>query len=283
MNYRHIYHAGNFADVLKHVGLVSILLHLRKKEKSFAVIDTHAGRGLYDIGGDEAAKTGEAANGIMRLLDAGALPGVLQSYCGVVRGFGAGNYPGSPLIAAKLLRPQDRLAAIEMHPEEYAALNLALDKQPHARAIEGDGYKELQGLLPPPERRGLVLIDPPYESDDEFLLAARALVAAHRRFATGIYLFWYPLKTRGDADAAAGEVLNAGINDVLRLELDVDAQPAPARVGKGAPLSATGLIVINPPYGFEAEMGAILPFLAEKLAQGPRAKFRLDRLAGEGA
>jgi 23S rRNA (adenine2030-N6)-methyltransferase len=283
MNYRHLYHAGNFADVLKHVGLVSILLHLRKKEKPFAIIDTHAGRGLYDIAGGEATKTSEAANGIMRLLNAGALPGVLLSYCDIVRGFGEQNYPGSPLIAAKLLREADRLAAIEMRPEEYEALASALAKIPRARAIEGDGYKELQSLLPPPERRGLVLIDPPYESDDEFLAAARALVAAHRRFATGIYLFWYPLKARGDADAAAGEVLNAGIRDVLRLELDVDAKPAPARAGKGPPLSATGLIVINPPYGFEAEMGAILPFLAEKLAQGPRAKFRLERLADESA
>lgn len=281
MNYHHIYHAGNFADVLKHAALVSILLHLRKKEKPFAVIDTHAGRGLYDITGAEAAKTDEAKNGILCLLDAGTLPGALENYCGIVHEFGEGYYPGSPLIVAKLLRPQDGLTAIEMQPGEYAALAVALAKQPRTRAVQGDGYKELQRLLPPPERRGLILIDPPYESDDEFVESARALVQAHRRFATGIYLFWYPLKTRGLADAAAGEVLNAGIGDVLRIELDVDVDPATAREGRGPPLSATGLLVINPPFGFETEMSVILPFLKAKLARGPNARFRLERLADE--
>ncbi len=283
MNYRHIYHAGNFADVLKHTALVSILLHLRKKEKAFAVIDTHAGRGLYDIAGGEAAKTDEAKNGILRLLDAGALPGVLGAYCDIVRGFGAGRYPGSPLIAAKLLRPQDRLAAIEMHPEEYAALASALAKFPRTRVVHGDGYRELQNLLPPPERRGLMLIDPPYESDDEFLVAARVLVDAHRRFTIGIYLFWYPLKDAAAAGAAIGEILNAGLGDVLRLELDVGAEQTRERENKGPALSAAGLLAVNAPYGFEREMGVILPFLAEKLARGPRAHFRLERLAGESA
>lgn len=281
MNYRHLYHAGSFADVLKHAGLVSVLLHLHKKEKPFAVIDTHAGSGVYDIAGAEAAKTGEAKDGILRLLAAGALPGVLEAYGDVVRGFGVDAYPGSPLIAAKFLRSHDRLVAIEKHPEEFSVLAATLAKFPRARAIAGDGYKELQVLLPPPERRGLVLIDPPFESDDEFLLAAHALAAAHKRFATGIYMFWYPVKARGDADAAIGEVLNAGVNDVLRIELDVGVKPAPAREGRGAVLSATGLLVINPPFGFETDMSAILPFLTEKLAQGPRPRFRLERLAGE--
>jgi 23S rRNA (adenine2030-N6)-methyltransferase len=283
MNYRHIYHAGNFADVLKHTALTAILLHLRKKEKAFAVIDSHAGRGLYDIAGPEAAKTAEAKNGILRLLDTDALPGVLQAYGEIVRGFGTGHYPGSPLIAAKLLRPQDRLTAIEMQPDECAALASALAKTPPAHAIEGDGYKELPRLLPPPERRGVVLIDPPFETDGEFLAAARALVDAHRRFATGIYLFWHPLKERASADATIGEILNAGVGDALRIELDVDAFSARARENQGPALSATGMLIINAPYGFEGEMGVILPFLAETLAQGPRAHFRLERLAGEAA
>ena len=282
MNYRHIYHAGNFADVLKHAALVAILLHLRKKEKPFAVIDTHAGCGLYDIAGHEAGRTKEAKGGIVRLLAEAVLPGALSSYCDIVRGFGEGNYPGSPLIAAKLLRPQDRLVAIEMHPEEYSELASVLAKVPRTRAIQGDGYRELKSLLPPPERRGLVLMDPSYESDDEFLVAARVLADAHRRFATGIYLFWYPLKTRSLSDAAMAEVLNAGVNDALRIELDVDAG-ASKREGREPPLSATGLLVINPPYGFEEDMSAILPFLAEKLAQGPHPRFRLERLAGEAA
>jgi 23S rRNA (adenine2030-N6)-methyltransferase len=126
MNYRHAYHAGNFADVLKHAALVSVLLHLRKKDAPFAVIDTHGGRGLYDLGGAEAQKTAEAANGILRLLPRDSLPGVLACYCDLVRGFGEGVYPGSPLIAARLLRTKDRLVGIEKHPEEYASLAAAL-------------------------------------------------------------------------------------------------------------------------------------------------------------
>src|ERR1700680_4263370 len=158
MNYRHAYHAGNFADVLKHAALVAILLHLRNKEKPFAVIDTHAGRGLYDIGGSEAKKTGEAADGILRLLPLENLPGVLAPLCDLVRGFGAGVYPGSPLIAAKLLRGQDRLIAGEKHPGEHAALAAALSGETGARAVKADGYSELARLVPPPERRGLVLV-----------------------------------------------------------------------------------------------------------------------------
>ncbi len=136
-------------------------------------------------------------------------------------------------------------------------------------------------MLPPPERRGLILVDPPYESDDEFVTAARALVQAHRRFATGIFLFWYPLKTRGLADAAAGEVLNAGISDVLRVELDVDVEPATAREGRGPPLSATGLLVINPPLWFRNRDERDLAVPEKKLARGPGARFRLERLAEE--
>jgi len=280
MNYQHIYHAGNFADVLKHTALLIVLLHLRKKERPFAVIDTHAGRGLYEIAGREAARTKEAERGIARLVDRTDLPGALSIYRDTVRAF-APDYPGSPLIAAKLLRRQDRLVAIEKHPEEFEALQAALKIFARTRGLQGDGYHELKSLLPPPERRGLVLIDPPYESDDEFIVAARSLADAYRRFATGIYLFWYPLKTRQLADAAAGELMNAGVKDILRIELDVDVDPSPAREGRGAPLSATGLLVVNAPYGFEDEMNAVLPFLAKALAQGPNPRFRLERLAGE--
>ena len=163
MNYRHAFHAGNFADVLKHAALVAVLLHLRKKETPFAVIDTHGGRGLYDIASAQAARTGEAQDGILRLLDEKDLPGVLAPYCDIVRNFGTGAYPGSPLIAAKLLRLQDRLVAIEKHPEEFAALAASLKGAAKARAVEGDGYRELKRLMPPPERRGVVLIDPPFE------------------------------------------------------------------------------------------------------------------------
>ena len=262
MNYRHAFHAGNFADCLKHAALVAVLLHLRKKQAPFAVIDTHGGRGLYNIGGVEAKKTGEAQTGITRLLVQDRLPGVLDAYCELVRGFGADSYPGSPLIAAKLIRSQDRLVAIEKHPEDHAALAASLAGNARARIIAGDYRRELPQLLPPGERRGVVLIDPPYEAPDEFAEATRALIAAQARFATGIFLLWYPAKERPLVAASAGELLNAGIGSLLKVELDVGAPNEATR------LFAAGLLVVNPPYGFGDEMRSILPFLARILGQG---------------
>src|SRR5579871_1935961 len=208
MNYRHAYHAGNFADVLKHASLVAVLLHLRKKDTPFAVIDCHGGRGVYDLSGQEANKTGEAAAGIGRLLPLDSIPTALQPYLDLVRSLGPGVYPGSPLIAEKLLRPKDRLVVVEKHPDEYAALAGVLGKERRARLIQGDYAKELLKLLPPPERRGAVLIDPPYETPDEFAEATRLLIAAYRRFANGIFLLWYPAKEAPSVDASVGELLN---------------------------------------------------------------------------
>ena len=273
MNYRHAYHAGNFADCLKHAALVAVLLHLRKKETPFAVIDTHGGRGLYDIGGEQAKKTGEAREGIERLLRLDSVPGVLEPYRALVRSFGAAAYPGSPLIAAKLLRANDRLVAIEKHPEEYAALASALAHQKRARVVQGDYLRELPRLLPPAERRGLVLIDPPYEAENEFAVATGALIAAHGRFATGIFLFWYPAKERPLIAASAGELLNAGIKSLLKLELDVGLPAG------GERLSAAGLLVVNPPFGFAEEMRKIMPFLEQALGHGKAARGRVESFA----
>src|SRR5215469_12026397 len=181
MNYRHAYHAGNFADVIKHAALVSVLLHLKKKDKPFAVIDTHAGRGIYDTASTEAQKTGEAADGIGRLLAQRFVPGELARYVDIVRSFGEGRYPGSPLIAARMLRGSDHLVAIEFHTGEYEVLKSELAGVRNARALHADGYRELPRLLPPPERRAVVLIDSPYEREDEFARGAEAVVAAHRR------------------------------------------------------------------------------------------------------
>ncbi|MDE3116860.1 MAG: 23S rRNA (adenine(2030)-N(6))-methyltransferase RlmJ, partial [Pseudomonadota bacterium] len=227
MNYRHAYHAGNFADVAKHLALVAALRHLKKKEKPFVVLDTHGGRGRYDLSA-EAARTGEAAAGIGRLLPLAGednLPEILKTYLDLVAQEGAGHYPGSPLLAVRLLRPQDRLVAIEKHPEEAAALQAVLAPFGNARAIEGDGYGRLAALLPPKERRGLVLIDPPYEAPDEFERAAAALKAAYRRFATGIYMLWFPIKFPAAADAFCGEALAGGIAKALRVDITVAAGP----------------------------------------------------------
>jgi len=254
MNYRHAFHAGNFADVVKHLALVSILSYLKKKDAGFAVIDTHAGRGAYDLGGDEARRGGEAAGGIERLRDVAGGPETLQTYLALAHGRA---YPGSPLIAAKLLRTQDRLTAIEKHPEDYRALAATLAPFRRARVVEADGYARLAALLPPPERRGLVLIDPPYEAPDEFAQAARAAGAALARFATGIVAIWFPIKSPAAAAAFCGEVLAAGARKALRLDIRIDAKPER--------LSAAGLLVINPPYGVAADMGEVLEFVAPRL------------------
>jgi 23S rRNA (adenine2030-N6)-methyltransferase len=269
MNYRHAYHAGNFADVAKHLALVSILTHLRKKPQPFAVIDTHAGRGLYDLEGDEAKRSGEAASGIARLADLQDGPGTLMRYLEIARSFGASRYPGSPSIAAAMLRAQDRLVAIEKHPDDAMALQAALKTVDRARAVQADGYARLPALLPPPERRGLVLIDPPFEAPDEFTAAARAANDGLRRFATGIFAVWFPIKSPAAADAFCGEVQ---ATKMLRVDMDVG--------GDRERLSAAGLLVVNPPYGFAADMEAALGRVALHLGRSGAARVRVAWLAG---
>ena len=268
MNYRHSYHAGNFADVVKHLAEVAIIGHLLKKDAPFAVIDSHAGRGLYDLASEEARKTGEAQAGIERLRGLAGSP-LLENYLGLVANSGENRYPGSPLIAARMLRPQDRLIAIEKHPEEAALLKPVLAPWRKARVEEGDGHARLLAHLPPAERRGLVLIDPPFEAPDEFQMVARTLREAVRKFATGIYLVWYPIKSDAAGNAFVGEVLAAGVRKALKLEMAVDA--AEGRLGR------TGLLVLNPPFTFAADMEATLAIAAPPL----QARMRLDWLAGE--
>jgi 23S rRNA (adenine2030-N6)-methyltransferase len=275
MNYRHAYHAGNFADVVKHLALVAAISHLKKKDRPFAVIDTHAGRGLYDLQGGEAEKTGEAMNGIGRLKSLGDAPPLLSDYLKLARGFGAERYPGSPLIAAQMLRSQDRLVAIEKHEEEVRILARILTPFERARVMQADGYARLMTLLPPPERRGLVLIDPPYEAPDEFAQAARVFAQAYRRFANGIYLLWFPIKSHSAADAFCAEVLAAGAAKALRIDVMVPSATEDR-------LHSAGLLVINPPFGFDGEMGAAFAAIAPLLGQeGTAAQFRLDWLTNE--
>jgi 23S rRNA (adenine2030-N6)-methyltransferase len=269
MNYRHAYHAGNFADVVKHLAEVAILEHLAKKDSPFAVIDSHAGRGRYDLASEEARKTGEAGTGIEKLRGLSGPP-LLARYLGLVANTGPGIYPGSPLIAARMLRAQDRLVAVEKHPEEAAMLKQVLLPWRKARVEEDDGYAWLLSLLPPPERRGLVLIDPPFEAADEFELLGRTLREALRRFANGIYLVWYPIKSDAAVNAFVGEVLTAGAAKALKIEIAIDAPD-----GK---LGRAGLLVLNPPFQFDRDMKSALAAVAPLL----QAKTRIDWLAGEG-
>jgi 23S rRNA (adenine2030-N6)-methyltransferase len=276
VNYRHAFHAGNFADVVKHVALVAILLHLRKKEKPFRVIDTHAGRGIYDLDSEAAQRTGEAGGGIARLTDLGdaSLPPALKTYLDIVRGLGVARYPGSPLIAAQLLRENDKLIAIEKHPDDEAVLAQTLARFKNAKSACADGYARLAALLPPPERRGVVLIDPPFEAEDEFAQLAHALTGARKRFATGVYLAWYPIKSTAASDAFAGEALAGGSQEIARITIDIGRETKDSKDR----LSAAGLLVVNPPYGFIEEMQACADLLARRLGRKGTARITVVSL-----
>jgi 23S rRNA (adenine2030-N6)-methyltransferase len=263
MNYRHAFHAGGPADVLKHAVLARILVHLLNKPAAFRVIDTHAGAGLYDLRGPEATRSPEWRDGIGHLLsapiDAEALA-LLAPYLDVVRALNPGgelaSYPGSPLLVRALLRSQDHLVACELEPNAAAALAHNLGRDRRAKAVAIDGWTALNAYVPPPERRGVVLIDPPFEEAGEFSRLAQAVEAAHRKWATGIFLLWYPLKGRQDSDALARRLRRSAIPKVLRVEVDFAEQGEPGR------LAGCGLIAVNPPWMLAEEMKILLPLFA---------------------
>ncbi|HWD48768.1 MAG TPA: 23S rRNA (adenine(2030)-N(6))-methyltransferase RlmJ [Rhizomicrobium sp.] len=274
MNYRHIFHAGNFADVVKHLALVSAIAHLKKKDRGFVVIDTHGGRGLYNLESHEASRTKESETGIEMLAKLSDETPLIAEYLKLARAFGETRYPGSPLIAAQLLREQDRLVAIEKHDEEARELSRVLKPYERARVFEGDGYERLVALMPPQERRGLVLIDPPYEEPNEFGNAAKALGEAYRRFATGIYLLWFPIKSKADANAFIGEVLGAGMAKALRIDIDIGA--IESKRADSERMHRAGLLVINPPFGLDTEMREAARVIQPALS----ATIKIDVLAG---
>jgi 23S rRNA (adenine2030-N6)-methyltransferase len=278
MNYRHAFHAGNFADVVKHAVLARIITHLKEKPAAFRVIDTHAGAGLYDLSGPEASRTGEWREGIGRLLAAPLAPGVralLAPYLDAVAALNPGPdlkvYPGSPALAQSLLRDQDRLVACEPEPNAARALATFVHGDARAKAVAIDGYTALNAYVPPKERRGLVLIDPPYEQPDEFERLAQALAAAHRKWPTGIYGLWYPIKHLRETAAFARRIAASGIARVLRAELTL------ARTD-GERLGGSGLIVVNPPWRLEEELCVLMPALAKALGAAPAGATRLDWL-----
>jgi len=283
MNYHHAFHAGNFADVLKHAVIARILLALRAKAAPFRVLDTHAGAGVYDLAGAQASRTGEWRDGIGRLAAApldGNVRDLLAPYLDAVAALNGGKelrlYPGSPLLVRALLRRDDRLLACELEPGAYAALAGALHGDRRTKAVQIDGWMALNAYLPPKERRGLVLIDPPYEDPDEFPRLAAAVEGACRKWPTGIYLIWYPIKDRAGPDLLMRRLTRAGIGKILRAELDLPAPREPAR------LSGSGVLVVNPPWKLAEELRILLPVLSSVLGPGGRGRTAVDWLAGEG-
>jgi 23S rRNA (adenine2030-N6)-methyltransferase len=282
MNYRHAYHAGSFADVVKHAALARIFVHLAAKPQPFRVVDTHAGSGRYDLSGPEASRTGEWRGGIGRLA-AATLPAaaahLLEPYLSAVNAVNDGGelrlYPGSPLLARALMRRQDRLIACELEPTAAKALTHALKGDMRLKAVAIDGWTALKAYVPPKERRGVVVVDPPFEQPDDFARLAEGLSHAHRKWSTGIYVLWYPIKDRAGPDALARRLRRSGIAKVLRAELLVAPDNNPDR------LNGSGLIIVNPPWTLETELNVMLPALAAALAPGGPGRARLDWLAPE--
>ncbi len=282
MNYRHIYHAGNFADVLKHAVFARLITYLQKKDAAFRILDTHAGTGQYDLSSAEAQKTGEWQTGIGRLLaaeipdDAAAL---LAPYLDAVQALNAGpqiaTYPGSPKLARMLMRKQDRLSLMELHETDFATLQARFAGDHQVRATMLDGWLALAGHLPPKERRGLVLVDPPFEKEGEFERLVDGLAKAHRRFAAGIYCLWYPIKKGAPVAAFHAALEGLGIPKILCAELTVRSD----RDTDG--LTGSGLVIVNPPFTLKAELNILLPFLKERLAQDRFASQRSYWIAGE--
>src|SRR6202047_4363957 len=282
MNYRHAFHAGGFADVIKHIVLVRILTYLQDKPAAFRVIDTHAGAGIYDLAGDEARRGGEWLTGIARVMQARfseTTLALVKPYLDIVRAFNPKAelkaYPGSPLIARALLRPQDRLTACEVEPTARQRLVEALRRDTQARVVDLDGWMALPAFVPPNERRGLVLIDPPYEQKDEFERLAEGFAQAFAKWPSGSYLLWYPVKSRRATDTLArhvAEVVGAGASPgkCLRLEFSVAPQAA------GETLVSAGLLIVNPPWTLAGELKAILPELEKPLGRGRGGRFRLE-------
>ena len=281
MNYRHAFHAGNFADVIKHATFVRILEHLRTKPAPFRVIDTHAGSGLYDLTGAQARRSGEWQDGIARLLafsPSQAARVLLAPYVEAITAYNEGGplavYPGSPILTRRFLRLQDRLIACEREPAAAAALARNLHGDRRCKAIAIDGWTALSAYVPPKERRGLVLIDPPFEEATDFPRIANAIESAHRKWPTGIYLIWYPAKEPQSTDALARRLRRSNIGKILRAEMSVSTKPDTNR------LSACGLVIVNPPWTLEGELRTLLPQLVEALAQGG-GTYRIDWLARE--
>jgi 23S rRNA (adenine2030-N6)-methyltransferase len=284
VNYRHAFHAGNFADVFKHAVLCRILDYLRAKPAPFRVIDTHAGVGLYDLAGSEASCGGEWRDGIARLMAAplaAPVAALLAPYLEVVGALNERDrlkaYPGSPALARAWLRPQDRLIVCEVEPQAAAALRQNLRGDVRIKTLEIDGWTALGAYVPPKERRGLVLVDPPFEEDSDFHRLSHGLAEAHRKWATGIYALWYPIKDRGEPDALAKRLRRSGIAKMLRVELNVAPLSDPTR------LNGCGMILVNPPWTLESELSVLLPALAGVLARDGKGAFRLDWLTREGA
>jgi len=279
LSYRHSFHAGNFADVLKHIILIKILEHLKKKDKPFCCIDTHAGPGEYALDEGYALKNREFENGIGKLWQRDDLPDSLANYVNFIKKFNNTDelirYPGSPLIIKQFLRNKDRLFLYELHSTEIELLNISVTRDRRIKVFHADGLKNVLGLLPPNEHRGMILIDPSYEIKSDYNLVIETLIQMHKRFATGIYALWYPVVERSRNKHLEKAIKNSGIKNVQLFELGIKTDTHEHG------MTASGMIVVNPPWTLAADMQQILPWLADVLGIDGAGLYRIETLVGE--
>jgi 23S rRNA (adenine2030-N6)-methyltransferase len=279
LSYRHSFHAGNFADVLKHIVLIEILEYLKKKDKPFCYIDTHAGPGSYQLNSDYALKNREFENGIGKLWQRDDLPDCVARYVNLIIRFNSSalltRYPGSPSIAKQLMRSKDRLFLFELHSTEIKQLNNTFTKDRRIKVFHADGLINAIGLLPPNEHRGLTLIDPSYEIKSDYSLVIESLVNMHKRFATGTYAIWYPVVERSRNLKLELAIQSSGIKNVQLFELGIRADTYEHG------MTASGMIVVNPPWTLAATMQRILPGLADVLGKDGKGFYRIQTLVGE--
>ncbi|WP_413460070.1 23S rRNA (adenine(2030)-N(6))-methyltransferase RlmJ [Herbaspirillum huttiense] len=290
LSYRHAFHAGNHADVLKHMVIIQLMRYLGQKDPAYMVIDTHAGAGVYALDGDYASKNAEYETGIAKLWDRKDLPAMVKEYVDLVRSLNPSGkmryYPGSPYCAEKTMREQDRLRLFEMHPSEVKVLEdnfrkleahaAAQGQRPAARGkrvmvYRGDGFQGLKALLPPPSRRGLVLIDPPYEDKRDYTHVAQVLADALTRFPTGTYAVWYPVLHRNESRQLPERLKRLGAKSWLNVTLAIHG-PAPDGFG----LHNSGMFILNPPWTLEAQLKEVMPYLIEVLGVDDTAEYLLE-------
>lgn len=278
LSYRHGFHAGNFADVLKHTVLVHTLEYMTQKEKPLRIIDTHAGAGVYKLSGPQAQKNREFDTGVGRLWAEVNAPAAVQRYLDSVRALNSGQlmvYPGSPLLIQTLMREQDRLFLHELHPADFQFLRDCMRDDKRIKVAHEDGFTGLQALLPPPDRRALVLIDPSYEVKNDYQHLVKQVIQAHKRFATGTFAIWYPVVLRQRIDELELALVKSGIKNIQLMELGL----CPDNPEHG--MTASGMIVINPPWTLLPAMKEALPWLVSQLSNSNQGFFRLEQLAPE--
>ncbi|WP_426357670.1 23S rRNA (adenine(2030)-N(6))-methyltransferase RlmJ [Pseudocolwellia sp. HL-MZ19] len=278
LSYRHAFHAGNFADVLKHAVLTNVLEYMTRKDKGYTYIDSHSGAGMYQLTEEYAQKTGEYKQGIAKLINNDEIPEALEEYIALIKSFNNAEklelYPGSPAVAKEFSRRQDSAHLFELHSTDINHLTEFCERWSKSHVKQSDGYQGILSLLPPPSRRGVVLIDPPYELKEDYTKAVKTIVSAYKKFATGTYILWYPVVKRELIDKMRVQFIASDVKNALQVEFcmqkDTDAYG----------MTGTGLFVVNPPWQLTQQLEAIMPYLKDKLGDS-QSSYSLEQIIEE--